>query len=82
MLSHLGVGDCFGEMSLLDLGPRSASVRAAEKSTALEVTAGDLHKVYEKDQLVDACRWLLTGDGHAAGDYGPGGRSFTHRPLS
>jgi glutamate-5-semialdehyde dehydrogenase len=26
-------------------------------------------------------RWLLEGDGHAAGDYGPGRRSFTHREL-
>jgi glutamate-5-semialdehyde dehydrogenase len=26
-------------------------------------------------------RWLLTGEGHAAGDYGPGKRSFKHRPL-
>jgi glutamate-5-semialdehyde dehydrogenase len=26
-------------------------------------------------------RWLLTGEGQAAGDYGPGKRSFTHREL-
>ena len=26
-------------------------------------------------------RWLLEGSGQAAGDYGAGGRSFTHRPL-
>jgi glutamate-5-semialdehyde dehydrogenase len=26
-------------------------------------------------------RWLLTGHGQAAGDYGPGKRSFTHREL-
>lgn len=26
-------------------------------------------------------RWLLRGSGQAAGDYGPGKRSFTHRPL-
>jgi len=26
-------------------------------------------------------RWLLRGRGQAAGDYGPGGRSFTHRRL-
>ncbi len=26
-------------------------------------------------------RWLLAGDGQAAGDYGPGGRSFLHRSL-
>ena len=27
-------------------------------------------------------RWLLRGAGHAAGDYGPGKRPFTHRALS
>jgi len=26
-------------------------------------------------------RWLLRGRGQAVADYGPGGRSFTHRPL-
>ncbi|MHC4830480.1 MAG: glutamate-5-semialdehyde dehydrogenase [Planctomycetota bacterium] len=26
-------------------------------------------------------RWLLRGHGHAAGDYGPGKRAFTHRSL-
>lgn len=26
-------------------------------------------------------RWLLRGHGQAAGDYGPGKRAFTHRPL-
>jgi glutamate-5-semialdehyde dehydrogenase len=27
-------------------------------------------------------RWLLRGDGHVAGDYGPGKRPFTHRDLA
>lgn len=26
-------------------------------------------------------RWLLTGDGHVAGDYGPDKKAFTHRDL-
>jgi glutamate-5-semialdehyde dehydrogenase len=26
-------------------------------------------------------RWLLRGEGQGAGDYGPGGRTFTHRDL-
>ena len=26
-------------------------------------------------------RWLVEGEGHAAGDYGPGRRAFTHREL-
>ena len=32
LLSHLEVGDCFGEMALIDIQPRSASVRALEDS--------------------------------------------------
>ncbi len=32
VLSHLEVGDCFGEMALIDIQPRSASVRALEDS--------------------------------------------------
>jgi glutamate-5-semialdehyde dehydrogenase len=27
-------------------------------------------------------RWLLEGSGQGAGDYGPDGRAFTHRPLA
>jgi glutamate-5-semialdehyde dehydrogenase len=27
-------------------------------------------------------RWLLEGDGHVAGDYAPGRRTFRHRPLA
>lgn len=43
-------GDCFGEMSLLDLGPRSASVRAVEDTEVLEVSVSDLHAIYEMDK--------------------------------
>ena len=32
VLAHLGVGDCFGEMALIDIQPRSASVRTLEDS--------------------------------------------------
>lgn len=49
LLAHLGRGDCFGEMSLLDLRPRSASVLAVAPSMALEITTAHLHKIYEKD---------------------------------
>ncbi len=33
VLAHLSVGDCFGEMALIDIQPRSASVRALQDST-------------------------------------------------
>jgi CRP/FNR family transcriptional regulator, cyclic AMP receptor protein len=46
---RLSAGDCFGEMALMDLAPRSASVRAVEDCCAIEISAGDLMRVYERD---------------------------------
>jgi CRP/FNR family transcriptional regulator, cyclic AMP receptor protein len=45
----LNQGDCFGEMSLIDFSPRSASVRAVEDCTALQISATCISQVYEKD---------------------------------
>lgn len=50
LLRYSNPGDCFGEMSLIDLGPRSASVRAVIDAEALEITTNDLHRVYETDR--------------------------------
>ncbi|HSW06873.1 Crp/Fnr family transcriptional regulator [Aquabacterium sp.] len=49
MLRHLEQGDCFGEMALLDLFPRSASVRAVEDCTAIELLPDHLMRLYERD---------------------------------
>jgi len=49
LLAELAVGDCFGEMALMDLFPRSASVLALEACTALELSAESFFQVYEKD---------------------------------
>jgi len=49
LIRHLDRGDCFGEMALMDLFPRSASVRAVEDCTAIELSAANLYKLYEKD---------------------------------
>ena len=49
VLHALGAGDCFGEMALLDLFPRSASVRAAEDCHAIEIGSNDLMQLYERD---------------------------------
>jgi CRP/FNR family cyclic AMP-dependent transcriptional regulator len=49
LLTHLGQGDCFGEMALMDLFPRSASVRAVEACSALELAASAFYGLYEKD---------------------------------
>lgn len=49
LLRNLNQGDCFGEMSLIDFSPRSASVRAVEDCTALQISAACISQVYEKD---------------------------------
>jgi CRP/FNR family cyclic AMP-dependent transcriptional regulator len=49
LLRHLEQGDCFGEMALMDLSPRSASVRAVADCAAIELSAGSLYKLYEED---------------------------------
>ncbi len=38
LLAHLGAGDCFGELSLLDGAPRTATCRAATPVTALTLS--------------------------------------------
>jgi CRP-like cAMP-binding protein len=49
VLCTLGAGDSFGEMALIDLGPRSASVRAVEDCSGFEIFAGGLFALYERD---------------------------------
>src|SRR5262245_19218244 len=44
-LRTLKQGDCFGEMAVMDLCPRSASVRAVEDCTAIRISAGNLYQV-------------------------------------
>lgn len=49
LLKRLGAGDCFGEMALMDLAPRSAAVRAVEDCVAIEISTADLMRVFERD---------------------------------
>ena len=44
ILATMGAGDCFGEISLLDQGPRSADVVANRDSTLLKLT----HAAFER----------------------------------
>ena len=49
LLRNLEQGDCFGEMALMDMKSRSASVVAIEDCTAIELSAGCLFQLYEHD---------------------------------
>jgi CRP-like cAMP-binding protein len=49
VLNALGPGDCFGEMSLMDLGPRSATVVAETDCRAIEFSTDDLMHLYQSD---------------------------------
>jgi CRP/FNR family cyclic AMP-dependent transcriptional regulator len=49
LLRELAAGDCFGEMALIDLFPRSASVRADTDCRAVELTPGNLYRLFEHD---------------------------------
>jgi CRP-like cAMP-binding protein len=48
-LATLGPGHWFGEMSVLDVRPRSASVRTLSACRLLVVTARDLDALYRRD---------------------------------
>jgi CRP/FNR family transcriptional regulator, cyclic AMP receptor protein len=48
-VAMLGPGDWFGEMSIVDVQPRSATVRALAPSRLLRITAADLDALYRYD---------------------------------
>jgi CRP-like cAMP-binding protein len=49
VLRHLQRGDCFGEMALMDLASRSASIRAVTQCTAIQLSTANFQKIYQKD---------------------------------
>jgi CRP/FNR family transcriptional regulator, cyclic AMP receptor protein len=49
LLQTMSVGDCFGEMALMDHCSRSASVSAVEDCTAIRISAADLYQLYAQD---------------------------------
>ena len=49
LLRTLESGDCFGEMALIDLQPRSASVRALEDCAAIRLSAASLYELYARN---------------------------------
>lgn len=48
-IAILKVGDVFGEMELIDMQNRSATVRALEPVSALALSSADLFRIYEAD---------------------------------
>jgi CRP-like cAMP-binding protein len=48
-LGHLREGDCFGEMALIDLLPRSASVQAVHACNAMELAIDSFQKLADID---------------------------------
>ncbi|MFO1296937.1 MAG: cyclic nucleotide-binding domain-containing protein [Rubrivivax sp.] len=46
---RFGPGDCFGEMALMDLHPRSAGVRALEDCTAIEFGPEEMMQLHDAD---------------------------------
>lgn len=48
-LGRLGPGECFGEMALIDLYPRSADVRAVEDCVAIAIGNALLYELYAQD---------------------------------
>ncbi len=49
MIHELQRGDCFGEMALMDLMPRSASVKALEECRVIELRPEHLLHLFERD---------------------------------
>jgi CRP-like cAMP-binding protein len=49
-LARLGPGSCFGEMSVIDIQPRSATVRTVEASELLVLTNLEFYTLYQKDR--------------------------------
>ncbi|MFC4160875.1 Crp/Fnr family transcriptional regulator [Chitinimonas lacunae] len=46
-LARFGPGDCFGELALLDFGPRSAAVVSEDRVRALVFDRGSIYRVPE-----------------------------------
>ena len=51
-LNRLGEGDCFGEYSLIDRRPASASVRAASPGEVVQITTEDFLRIVEGNDRI------------------------------
>jgi CRP-like cAMP-binding protein len=93
LLRTLNEGDCFGEMAVMDLCPRSASVRAVEECAAIRISAANLHQVYARNlkqfALIqmnmgrEVCRRLRDSDNRLFGaKMGTAGADIGHVSLA
>jgi len=63
-LVRLGPGECFGEMALVELQPRSATVTATKRSVLYSLNNLDLYRLFQDDNyayvivLQNICRLL------------------------
>ena len=86
----LGPGDWFGEMSILDVLPRSATMRVVAPSQLLRFSAQDLDTLYRRDVRAysllvlniarEISRRLRVADGLLADQVGNMMDQFTRRP--
>jgi CRP-like cAMP-binding protein len=71
-LTEFGVGNCFGEASLIGIQPHSANVIALEDTELMVLSGKDLHSFYQTDTVLfskiimniarDTCRRLYRTD--------------------
>ena len=60
-IAHLGPGDAFGEMAVLDAGPRSATVLAEEETEVLRIGSEEFYEVLqEQTELADGVIRVVT----------------------
>lgn len=53
-LTTMGVGECFGELAIVDQGPRSADVIANQPSVLLKMSAASLKKMFAEAPALSA----------------------------
>jgi CRP-like cAMP-binding protein len=60
-LATLGAGDAFGEMAVLDAGPRSATVVADEQTEVLRIGSEEFYEVLQEQvELAEGVIRVLT----------------------